>query len=149
MSNPSVAPTAHAATVPTVPAPATIALPQLSLIPNLSNILGNLAQTFNLTGLTTIQSAIGLFDQTKALVQTQNYTPESVNAVVAGVESLLSSVGSYVPGGAFAQLEAELAKYAALSAAIESGATTQIADVVYTSKSGQHFTCALSLSIKG
>jgi hypothetical protein len=119
------------------------------LIPNLSNILGNLAQTFNLTGLTTIQSAIGLFDQTKALVQTQNYTPESVNAVVAGVESLLSSVGSYVPGGAFAQLEAELAKYAALSAAIESGATTQISDVVYTSKSGQHFTCALSLSIKG
>jgi len=135
--------------VPTAPAPATIALPQLSLIPNLSNILGNLAQTFNLTGLTTIQSAIGLFDQTKALVQTQNYTPESVNSVVAGVETLLASVGSYVPGGAFAQLEAELAKYAALSAAIESGATTQIADVVYTSKSGQHFTCALSLSIKG
>ena len=149
MTTPAVAPTAHASTVPTVPAPTTIALPQLSLIPNLSNILGNLAQTFNLTGLTTIQSAIGLFDQTKALVQTQNYTPESVNSVVAGVETLLASVGSYVPGGAFAQLEAELAKYAALSAAIESGATTQIADVVYTSKSGQHFTCALSLSIKG
>lgn len=154
MSNPAVAPTdhvpvAHAASAPGVLAPATIALPQLSLIPNISNILGNLAQTFNLTGLTAIQSVIGLFEQTKTLVQSQNYTPESVNSVVAGIESLLSSVGSYVPGGAFAQLEAEIAKYAAISAAIESGATTQIADVVYTSKSGQHFTCALSLSIKG
>jgi hypothetical protein len=154
LSNPSVDPTAQAPTsqasaVLASQVPATIALPQLSLIPNISNILGNLAQTFNLTGLTAIQSVIGLFEQTKALVQSQNYTPESVNSVVAGVESLLASVGTYVPGGAFAQLEAEIAKYAAISAAIESGATTQIADVIYTSKSGQHFTCALSLSIKG
>jgi hypothetical protein len=136
LSTPAIAPT-------TIHAPSTIHLPQLSLIPNLSNILTSLLQ---LTGL---QSVITLTEKTKALAQSGNYTPETVNEVIQGVQELLVSVGHYVPGGAFAQLEAEVAKYEAISAAIESGATTQVAEVIYTSKSGQHFTCALSLSIKG
>lgn len=120
----------------------TIPLPQLSLLPSLANILTGL---LNVTGL---QSVITLVEQTRTLAQTGNYTPETIDNLLVGVKTLLDAVGTYVPGGAFAQLEAEVNKYEALAAAIEAGQTAQIANVVYVSKVGQKFNCTLSLAIE-
>jgi hypothetical protein len=119
-----------------------IPLPALSLLPSLSNILAGLLQV---TGLT---SVIALVEKTKSVIQAGNYTPETIDMLLVDVKAMLASIGNYVPGGAFAQIQSEVAKYESISSAIEAGNTAEIADVVYISKDGQHFNCALSLSIK-
>lgn len=121
---------------------AAISLPQLSLIPNVSTLLNGIIQV---TGL---QSAIDAAEQINNLVKAGDFTPATIDRLLTNLKSLLATVGQYVPGGAFANLEAEIAKFETVAAAIEAGQPTDVADVTYTSRSGQKFDLSLSLTVK-
>lgn len=126
----------------TVATNASVSLPQISLLPNLSTLLSGL---LNVTGLQSAESAL---KQVQAIFSAGDFTPTTIDNLLNDVKTMLSSVGSFLPNGAFSQIEAEVAKYEAIASKIESGQATDIADVVYTSKSGQKFDLVLSLSVK-
>ena len=121
---------------------AAISLPQLSLLPNITNILSGIAQV---TGLT---SALDALNSAKNIVKVGDYTPATIDAFLNDLKALLASVGSFVPGGVFATLQDEIAKFEAVVASVESGQPTTVADVTYTSRSGQEFSLVLSLTVK-
>ena len=109
---------------------ANLNLAQLSLIPNTGAILNDIV---NFTGL---QTAINALEKLKTLAQAGDFEPATIDAFLGDVDTLLSSVGAYVPGGKFDALDAEVKKYKAIVDAVEAGQSAVVASVDYTTKAG-------------
>jgi hypothetical protein len=117
-------------------------LAQLSLVPNVGTILNEIVQ---FTGL---QAPIKALESLKTLAQAGDFEPATLDAFLGDVDAVLSTVGAFIPGGKFDQLDAEVKKYKALVDAVEAGQSPVVATIDYTTKSGVKRELDLSISDK-